>query len=135
MLTKLIHCLPNFNRILSGLVTGNSTIYPYGHTKNTWLFKGLCVFSPSCAYQLRNVDKIIVYGFIFFITCRKKNWTTKSTEKLWHSGNKALATIKHVGMKKQRQLEDRIKKQLASELGISVDVKLVEGGNVGNDGG
>ena len=29
-------------------------------------------------------------------------------------------------MKKQRQLVDRIKKQLASELGVSVDVKLVE---------
>ena len=29
-------------------------------------------------------------------------------------------------MKKQRQLVEKIKKQLASELGISVDVKLVE---------
>ena len=29
-------------------------------------------------------------------------------------------------MKKQRQLIDKIKKQLASELGVSVDVKLVE---------
>ena len=29
-------------------------------------------------------------------------------------------------MKKQRKLVDTIKKQLASELGISVDVKLVE---------
>ena len=29
-------------------------------------------------------------------------------------------------MKKQRQLVDRIKKRLASELGVSVDVKLVE---------
>jgi phenylacetate-CoA ligase len=29
-------------------------------------------------------------------------------------------------MKKQRQMVDTIKKRLASELGISVDVKLVE---------
>ena len=89
-----------------------------GRTDDMLIIKGVNVFPTQIENVLFEIEGTEPH---YRIVVERENHQDKATVLV-----EVVESIFFDEMKKQRQLVDRIKKQLASELGVSVDVKLVE---------
>jgi phenylacetate-CoA ligase len=89
-----------------------------GRTDDMLIIKGVNVFPTQIEDVLFEIEGTEPH---YRIIVERENHQDKATVLV-----EVVEAIFFDEMKKQRQLVDRIKKQLASELGVSVDVKLVE---------
>ena len=89
-----------------------------GRTDDMLIIKGVNVFPTQIENVLFEIEGTEPH---YRIIVERENHQDKATVLV-----EVVESIFFDEMKKQRQLVDRIKKQLASELGVSVDVKLVE---------
>jgi len=89
-----------------------------GRTDDMLIIKGVNVFPTQIENVLFEIEGTEPH---YRIVVERENHQDKATVLV-----EVVESIFFDEMKKQRQLIDRIKKQLASELGVSVDVKLVE---------
>jgi phenylacetate-CoA ligase len=89
-----------------------------GRTDDMLIIKGVNVFPTQIENVLFEIEGTEPH---YQIVVERENHQDKATVLV-----EVVESIFFDEMKKQRQLVEKIKKQLASELGISVDVKLVE---------
>jgi phenylacetate-CoA ligase len=89
-----------------------------GRTDDMLIIKGVNVFPTQIENILFEIEGTEPH---YQIVIERENHQDKATVMV-----EVMESIFFDEMKKQRQLIDTIKKRLASELGISVDVKLVE---------
>jgi phenylacetate-CoA ligase len=89
-----------------------------GRTDDMLIIKGVNVFPTQIENVLFEIEGTEPH---YRIVVERENHQDKATVLV-----EVIESIFFDEMKKQRQLVDRIKKRLASELGVSVDVKLVE---------
>ena len=89
-----------------------------GRTDDMLIIKGVNVFPTQIENVLFEIEGTEPH---YRIVVERENHQDKATVLV-----EVVESIFFDEMKKQRQLIDRIKKRLASELGVSVDVKLVE---------
>jgi phenylacetate-CoA ligase len=89
-----------------------------GRTDDMLIIKGVNVFPTQIENILFEIEGTEPH---YRIVIERENHQDKATVMV-----EVMESIFFDEMKKQRQLIDTIKKRLASELGISVDVKLVE---------
>jgi phenylacetate-CoA ligase len=89
-----------------------------GRTDDMLIIKGVNVFPTQIENVLFEIEGTEPH---YQIVVERENHQDKATVLV-----EVVESIFFDEMKKQRQLVERIKKQLASELGVSVDVKLVE---------
>jgi len=89
-----------------------------GRTDDMLIIKGVNVFPTQIENILFEIEGTEPH---YRIIVERENHQDKATVLV-----EVVESIFFDEMKKQRQLIDKIKKQLASELGVSVDVKLVE---------
>jgi len=89
-----------------------------GRTDDMLIIKGVNVFPTQIENVLFEIEGVEPH---YRIVVERENHQDKATVLV-----EVMESLFFDEMKKQRQLIDRIKKQLASELGVSVDVKLVE---------
>jgi len=89
-----------------------------GRTDDMLIIKGVNVFPTQIENILFEIEGTEPH---YRIVIERENHQDKATVMV-----EVMESIFFDEMKKQRQLVDTIKKRLASELGISVDVKLVE---------
>jgi len=89
-----------------------------GRTDDMLIIKGVNVFPTQIENILFEIEGTEPH---YRIVVERENHQDKATVLV-----EVVESIFFDEMKKQRQLVDKIKKQLASELGVSVDVKLVE---------
>jgi phenylacetate-CoA ligase len=89
-----------------------------GRTDDMLIIKGVNVFPTQIENVLFEIEGTEPH---YRIVIERENHQDKATVLV-----EVIESIFFDEMKKQRQLVDKIKKKLASELGVSVDVKLVE---------
>jgi phenylacetate-CoA ligase len=89
-----------------------------GRTDDMLIIKGVNVFPTQIENVLFEIEGTEPH---YRIVVERENHQDKATVLV-----EVVESIFFDEMKKQRQLVDKIKKRLASELGVSVDVKLVE---------
>jgi phenylacetate-CoA ligase len=89
-----------------------------GRTDDMLIIKGVNVFPTQIENVLFEIEGTEPH---YRIVVERENHQDKATVLV-----EVIESIFFDEMKKQRQLVDKIKKRLASELGVSVDVKLVE---------
>jgi len=89
-----------------------------GRTDDMLIIKGVNVFPTQIENVLFEIEGTEPH---YRIVVERENHQDKATVFV-----EVVESIFFDEMKKQRQLVERIKKKLASELGVSVDVKLVE---------
>ncbi len=89
-----------------------------GRTDDMLIIKGVNVFPTQIENILFEIEGTEPH---YLIVIERENHQDKATVMV-----EVMESIFFDEMKKQRNLVDTIKKRLSSELGISVDVKLVE---------
>jgi phenylacetate-CoA ligase len=89
-----------------------------GRTDDMLIIKGVNVFPTQIENVLFEIEGTEPH---YRIVVERENHQDKATVLV-----EVIESLFFDEMKKQRQLVDKIKKRLASELGVSVDVKLVE---------
>jgi len=89
-----------------------------GRTDDMLIIKGVNVFPTQIENVLFEIEGTEPH---YRILVERENHQDKATVLV-----EVIESLFFDEMKKQRQLVDKIKKRLASELGVSVDVKLVE---------
>jgi phenylacetate-CoA ligase len=89
-----------------------------GRTDDMLIIKGVNVFPTQIENVLFEIEGTEPH---YRIVVERENHQDKATVLV-----EVVESLFFDEMKKQRQLVDKIKKKLASELGVSVDIKLVE---------